>query len=137
MLTDSIDKSVSARDSVEKAKTRFMENNRRLASLNQAYYYGEFDLSEYRQLRSKLIDELTQKDSDQTQRLNTIQQNHTLKIDSNQQPEMEAKKQSVSVKSISVSAEELKSQNGPSVLQFLWVSVAVILFIYMYTATID
>jgi hypothetical protein len=115
-----------------------MENNRRLSALNQAYYFGELDLSEYRQLRSRLIDEQTQNDSDQTQRINTIQHNHTLKMDSTTQAPLEEKKRpSVSVKSINIPGEDFKSQNGPSVLQFLWVSVAVILFIYMYTATID
>lgn len=110
-----------------------MENNVRLAALNKAYYFGEYDLSEYRQLREQLIDEITRKDDanqDKTQRYNSIQQNHTLKVDP-QTP------QNVAVKSIIPPTENISSHSGPSVLQFLWVSVAVILFIYMYTATID
>jgi len=114
-------------------KNRFMVNDARLATLNKAYYFGEYDLPEYRQLRDQLIDEITQKDlakEDITQRINTIQQHHTIKIESQ-------KTHTVAVRSIIPPNESLESQNGPSVMQFLWVSVAVILFIYMYTATID
>jgi len=133
MLTESIKKTPSDANSAQTTKKRFMENNPRLATLNKAYYFGEYDLSEYRHLRNRLIDEITKKDEqrpDQTQRFNPIQQNHTIKID----PKAA---QPVSVKSIIPPSEDLDSHRGPSVLQFLWVSVAVILFIYMYTATID
>jgi len=134
MLTDSLDKQASDARSANKNQNSFMEHNARLAALNKAYYFGEYDLSEYRQLRDALIDDITQKDNlpqnDNTQRINTIQHNNTLKID----PQ---KPHTVAVKSIVPPSENIEQQSGPSVLQFLWVSVAVIVFIYMYTATID
>jgi len=132
MLTESIDKTASEARAAKKNKQRFMENNARLTALNKAYYFGEFDLSEYRHLRDQLIDELTKSDidADTTQRMQTPQQSQTMKLNQN-------KAQAVAMKSIIPPSEQIGSQSGPSVLQFLWVSVAVILFIYMYTATID
>jgi len=134
MLTDNINHTASDARLADKTKNRFMVNNVRLATLNKAYYFGEYDLTEYRHLRDQLIDDITFKDNirdDGTQRINTIQQSQTLKIDPKQKPNP------VAVKSIIPPNESIESHNGPSILQFLWVSVAVILFIYMYTATID
>lgn len=110
-----------------------MENNAQLTALNKAYYFGEFDFSEYRHLRNQLIDELTKNDrnTDVTQRLANAEHSQTIKIDP------QKAQQAVAMKSIIPPNEQVGSQSGPSVLQFLWVSVAVILFIYMYTATID
>lgn len=96
--------------------------DQRLDTLNKAYFYGDYGIEEYRKLRSVLIDEITQYQGSQEQV--PAPSYPTLKIKAPDTP-----------RSSEVSSE--KSQRGPSVLQFLWVSIAIILFIYMYTASIE
>ncbi|MFV2055691.1 MAG: hypothetical protein ACC707_04450 [Thiohalomonadales bacterium] len=100
--------------------------DRHIDSLNKAYLLGEYDLKRYRELRVQLIDEFTHskppvvttgEDKDRVT-------DPTLKITQPKPaPDLSG-----------VSAE--KNHRGPSFLQFLWVSIAVLLFIYMYTASI-
>lgn len=100
-------------------------SHQRLDALNKAYYYGEYDLKEYRNLRSKVIDEETTPSVEQPpEQFANAKSPPTLKI--------KAQKESAPAP-----AEPDKVRRGPSALQFLWISIAVILFIYMYTATIE
>ena len=154
-------------------------SNQNLDTLNKAYYFGEYDLKEYRDLRSKLIDDLTQANDNPTQPIAESKSLPTLKISStekksapsetdqtsnkgthsgpgssvnsssnkssdknNSQKNLhrnshkQTSKSNSEVSAVS-SSEDERAHRGPSALQFLWVSIAIILFIYMYTATIE
>lgn len=105
-------------------------SNRRLDTLNKAYYFGEYDLIEYRELRSKLIDEVTHADENPTQKISEPSTHQdTIK--------MTASANAGEKKLGAVTPLDHDRHRGPSALQFLWVSIAIILFIYMYTAAIE
>ena len=119
--------------------------DQQLEILNKAYLVGDYDLKRYRELREAHINAVTGYDDTAAPEIAEFERTEniladtidikppptdftepTLKITETKTPPAVAS---------SVSAD--KSHRGPSFLQFLWVSIAILLFIYMYTATID
>ena len=121
-----------------------------LEILNKAYLVGEYDLKRYRELREQHIDAVTGGDDDYddapTQSIDlgitsVLKQTTILRPVEESEPTLqitEARPPNISRNAkLSTDLSADKQHRGPSFLQFLWVSIAVLLFIYMYTATID
>ena len=111
--------------------------DRQLDTLNKAYLLGDYDLKRYRELREELIDEFTDYKPNQNPvaKLNDLTSDPTLQLNEPTLQLNEAKPPNIEHSSIGGIKTE-KHHRGPSFLQFLWVSIAVLLFIYMYTASI-
>lgn len=117
--------------------------DQRLESLNKAYLVGEYDLKRYRELREELIDEFTNSTpggcssdrlTDEDDSTKEYVSEPTLKIT---EPPKPPKIKASALGHVNSSIEAEKHHRGPSFLQFLWVSIAILLFVYMYTASID
>jgi hypothetical protein len=123
--------------------------DQKLESLNKAYLLGEYDLKRYRELREAYIDVITGVVTgvsiSATKTIDTnvkqLAKEITQEVDSDPTLQITAVKPATSATpkpgAAASSMRPEKSHRGPNFLQFLWVSVAILLFIYMYTATID
>ena len=121
--------------------------DKQLEILNKAYLAGEYDLKRYRELREEHINAMTgyvaskaAAEVDELEKTVDLKQNTILKPPTETDPTLKIPEPKrppthANIPNPSMSAE--KHHRGPSFLQFLWVSIAILLFIYMYTATID